>query len=56
MKIKKEIIKIKPKVKDYKRISREMFLGADLRPKIHRNKKKFNKADRKNWKKDLDYY
>ena len=56
MKIKKEIYKIKPNVKDYKRISRKMFLGADIRTKIHKNKKKFNKADRKNWEKDLDYY
>ena len=56
MKIKKEKIKIKPTIKDYKRISREMFLGADIRTKIYKNKKKFNKADRKNWKKDLDYY
>jgi len=56
MKIKKEIIKIKPKVKDYKRISREMFLGTDIRTKIHKNRKKFNKANRKDWKKDLDYY
>ena len=55
MKIKTEIIKVKPNVKDYKRIARELY---PIKPNhyIHKDKKRFNKSDRRKVKRELKEY
>ena len=54
MKIKAEVITIKPDIKDYKRIARELY---PIKPSyVHKDKKRFNKTDRQKAKQELRKY
>jgi len=46
--MKKEIYKIKPTIKDYKRVARELF--PIVPTKVHKNKAKYDrKKDKQKW-------